>query len=167
MQWGMLYSQDNENTGIIMIATVQTPGGVITYEGNTSIDGVPGTSAPVKLSFLNAAGAKTGKLLPTGNITDNIDGVIVSCIDVAVPMVIVSAKSMNKTGYETKQELDNNKEFMKAIEKLRQAAGMKMGLGHISNSISPKICLVSPARERRFTQLCQPNQSSIFNLPSK
>ncbi|OGT46950.1 MAG: 4-oxalomesaconate tautomerase [Gammaproteobacteria bacterium RIFCSPHIGHO2_12_FULL_38_11] len=136
----------NENTGVVMIATVQTPKGDITYEGNIAIDGVPGTAAPIKLSFINSVGAKTGKLLPTGNIVDIIDGVSVSCVDVAVPMVITYAEAMGKTGYESKVELDSDKIFMEKLEELRRAAALKMGLGDVSRSVSPKICMISKAR---------------------
>lgn len=136
----------NENTGVVIIATVQTPGGVITYEGNTAIDGVPGTAAPIKLSFINSEGSKTGKLLPTGRAMDYIDEIPVSCVDVAVPMVITYATAMGKTGYESKHELDSDKEFMAKLEKLRCAAALKMGLGDVSHSISPKICMVSTER---------------------
>tara|TARA_Y100000815_G_scaffold227392_1_gene215952 strand:+ start:632 stop:1747 length:1116 start_codon:yes stop_codon:yes gene_type:complete len=133
----------NENTGVIIIATVQTPGGVITYQGDTAIDGVPGTGSPITLSFLDAVGAKTGKLFPTGNVIDDIDGISVSCIDVAVPMVITCAEAFNKTGYESKIELDSDDEFMSKLETIRRTAAFKMGLGDVSNSVSPKICIVS------------------------
>lgn len=136
----------NENTGVIVHATVQTPRGKVSYEGDTAIDGVPGKAAPIKLSFLNAVGSKTKKLLPTGNVVDIINGIPVSCIDVAVPMVIIAAKDMNKTGYETKEELDGDAQFLKQLEDLRKAAALKMGLGNVSKSISPKICLVAPPK---------------------
>ena len=42
----------------------------IADEGETAIDGVPGTAAPVQLTFLDAAGSKTGKLFPTGQTLD-------------------------------------------------------------------------------------------------
>ncbi len=65
----------NVNTGKLIEAIVQTPGGTVTYEGDTAIDGVPGTAAPIRLAFLDAAGAKTGRLLPTGRVRDRIQGV--------------------------------------------------------------------------------------------
>ena len=40
-----------ENTGQVAVATVQTPGGVVTYQGDAKIDGVPGNHAPVPLEF--------------------------------------------------------------------------------------------------------------------
>ncbi len=136
----------NENTGVIVHATVQTPEGIVNYEGDTAIDGVPGTAAPIKLSFLNAVGSKTKKLLPTGNVIDVINGISVSCVDVAVPMVIIDAKDMNKTGYETKEVLDSDVNFLKKLEEIRKAAALKMRLGDVSKSISPKICMVAPPK---------------------
>ncbi|MCD6026454.1 MAG: 4-oxalomesaconate tautomerase [Solimicrobium sp.] len=136
----------NENTGVVMESTVQTPQGEITYEGSTTIDGVPGTGAPVKLTFLDAVGSKTKKLLPTGNVVDDIEGISVSCVDVAVPMVIINAKHIGKTGYESKESLDNDKDFMEKLETVRQAAAKKMGLGDVTGKINPKICMVAAAK---------------------
>jgi 4-oxalomesaconate tautomerase len=34
------------NTGTLVSELVQTPGGVVQYDGNAAIDGVPGTAAP-------------------------------------------------------------------------------------------------------------------------
>jgi 2-methylaconitate cis-trans-isomerase PrpF len=64
----------NRNTGKTIEAIVQTPDGKVTYEGKTAIDGVAGHGAPVVLNFLDAAGAKTGKL-PTGKPIDVINGI--------------------------------------------------------------------------------------------
>jgi len=133
----------NENTGVVMESTVQTRNGKVVYEGSVKIDGVPGSGSPIKLTFLNATGSKTGKLLPTGNLRDDINGISVSCVDVAVPMVIAYAESFGKTGYESKMALDNDKEFMERLENVRRLAAIKMGLGDVSKSINPKICIVT------------------------
>lgn len=137
----------NENTGVIMESVVQTPHGFITYSGDAHIDGVPGTGAPIKLTFLEAVGSKTKKLLPTGKEVDEIDGIAVSCVDVAVPMVIVKASSFGKTGYESKKELDEDKSFMERLEIIRKKAAIKMGLGDVTQAINPKICIVAAPRE--------------------
>lgn len=137
----------NVNTDVLMQATVQTPKGSIIYEGNEHIDGVPNTAAPIKLGFLNAEGSKTGSLIPTGNIVDDIDGIPVSCIDMAVPMVIVEARHLGKSGNETKQALDKDRDFLQALESLRVKAALKMGLGDVSQSVSPKFCLISTASD--------------------
>ena len=136
----------NENTGVIMESTVKTPNSQISYEGDTHIDGVPGTGSPIELTFLNAVGSKTGVLLPTGHVVDDMNGILVSCVDVAVPLVIARAQELGKTGYESKKELDDDREFMARLEKLRRFVAQKMGFGDVSHSVSPKICMLAPPR---------------------
>ncbi|TYF40222.1 4-oxalomesaconate tautomerase, partial [Enterobacter hormaechei] len=92
-------------------------------EGDTHIDGVPGHAAPVGLTFLNAAGAKSGQLFPTGNRVDILDDIRVTCIDMAMPMVIIPAHSLGKTGDESAAELDQDKEFFQRLESIRKQAG--------------------------------------------
>ncbi len=135
------------NTGARVAATVQTPGGAVAYEGATRIDGVPGTAAPVGLQFRDTVGGVTGALLPTGNLVDTIDGVDVTCMDVAMPIVIARADSFGLTGYETAAELDDNAEFYARMEPIRKQAGQLMGMGDVSTSVTPKFGLLAPARE--------------------
>ena len=85
---------------------MQTPKGQISYAGETTIDGVPGTASPVELNFMKVAGSSTGAFLPTGNLIDEIDGIVVTCMDVAMPMVIARAADFGLSGYETCNELD-------------------------------------------------------------
>ena len=51
-------------------------------------------------------GAVRASLEPTGNVLDHVDGIPISCVDFANPIVMVAASAVGKTGYETKQELD-------------------------------------------------------------
>jgi len=136
----------NVNTGAVITATIQTPDGVVNYEGEAAIHGVPGTSAPVYLEFSSIVGGKTGKLFPTGNPIDVIDGVEVTCIDVAMPMVLMRAEAMGKTGYESKPELDADKALIARFEAIRRKAGVLMGMGDVSESVVPKIGLLAPPR---------------------
>ncbi len=133
----------NLNTGTFVCSDVHTPGGRVSYEGQTRIDGVPGVAAPVQLTFLDAAGSKTGALFPTGNQTDFFAGIPVTCIDMAMPMVIVEASLLGKRGDETPAELDADKEFLCQLELLRLRAGLAMGLGDVSEKVIPKPVLVS------------------------
>ncbi len=137
----------NVNTDSLIDAIVQTPNGVVEYEGDTAIDGVPGTAAPVVLNFKDIVGSKTGALLPTGNVRDNIEGVEVSCVDVAVPMVLMAASSLGKTGYESKAELDGDEAFLARLESIRLAAARSMGLGDASGQVVPKVGLLAEPRE--------------------
>ena len=135
------------NTGGLTEAVIQTPGGAVEYEGAARIDGVPGTAAPVILNFMQVIGSKTGKLLPTGNPVDVIDGVEVTCIDVAVPMVIARASAFGLSGYESKAELDGNRAFYDRMEPIRREAGERMGLGDVSDKVVPKFAVLAPSRE--------------------
>ena len=126
---------------------VQTPGGKVTYSGGASIDGVPGTAAPIKLNFKTAIGSVTGKMLPTGRALDMIDGVEVSCVDVAMPVILMRAEAFGKTGQENPAELDADKELFKRMEAIRRKAGALMGMGDVSKLVVPKIGLLSSPRK--------------------
>ena len=135
------------NTGARVASVVSTPGRTVNYEGSASVDGVPGTAAPVRLKFMDTVGGTTGAMFPTGNRSDIIDGTRVSCVDVAMPMVIARAGDMGVTGYEPAAELTANTALMNRIERIRIAAGKAMGMGDVSRSVTPKFGLVAPARE--------------------
>ncbi len=137
----------NVNTDSIVEAIVQTPYGKVTYEGNAKIDGVAGTAAPVGVNFTSAIGAVTGKLLPTGKALDIIDGIEVSCVDVAMPMILMRADAFGKTGYESVAELDADKELFKRMEGIRIKAGALMGMGDVSKMVVPKIGLLAQPRD--------------------
>lgn len=134
----------NINTNTIIEVTAETPNKKLKIDGTTSIDGVPGTGSPVLLNFLDVGGSKTGKLFPTGLLKEDINGIEVTCIDAAVPMVHIPARALGLVGNETKLEIDSNAELLKKIESIRIIAGEKMGLGDVSGSVIPKVSIVSP-----------------------
>ena len=152
IEQGLIEAQDgtttvrihNVNTGAKIEATVQTPGGRVTYEGSARIDGVAGTAAPILLNFLDAWGAVTGHLFPTGQRTESIEGVTVTCIDAAMPLMIMRASELGLTGRERPAELDANAALLEKIEVMRLEAGRRMGLGDVSGSVVPKPVIVSP-----------------------
>lgn len=135
------------NTGARVLARVQTPGGALRYDGDTAIAGVPGTAAPIALSFMGVVGSSTGAFLPTGNLRDSFDDIEVTCMDVAMPMVIARAEDFGLSGHETVQELDENREFFARMEAVRLQAGAAMGMGDVSKSVTPKFGLLAPARD--------------------
>jgi hypothetical protein len=151
IEQGLIPAQDghttariyNVNTGARIDATVCTPGGRVTYEGDARIDGVAGTAAPILLNFLDAWGAITGQLFPTGQRIDVIDGLALTCIDAAMPLMILRASDLGLTGRERPAELDANTALLARIEALRLVAGARMGLGDVSDSVIPKPVLVS------------------------
>jgi len=108
------------NTGSVAVAHVPTPHGVVEYEGDARIDGVPGSAAAIPIDFLEVAGSSCGKLFPTESNIDRIEGTEVTCID--------------------------NSGLKARIERLRLAAGPRMNLGDVAQKTVPKMCLISPAR---------------------
>ena len=134
------------NTDMQCDITVQTPGGQVSYEGEARIDGVPGSSAPIKINFLDTAGSVADCLLPTGKVLDLIDGIEVTCIDNGMPLVIFKASAVGRTGYETVEQLNADQDLKARIETLRIACGHAMGLGDVSSKNYPKMTLIAPPR---------------------
>ncbi|MER2528858.1 MAG: 4-oxalomesaconate tautomerase [Candidatus Competibacter denitrificans] len=138
----------NLNTNKVVEAVVQTPKGQVTYDGEARIDGVPGSGAPIALNFQDAAGAKTGRLLPTGHRSDLIDGIEISLIDFATPLVFVPAAALSKSGHETKALLDSDTELKRRLESIRLQAALLAGFGDVREKVLPKIALVAPPAGR-------------------
>src|SRR5690606_38559001 len=135
-----------ENTGQIAIATVETPGGKVRYDGEARIDGVPGTSAPIPIVFKDTAGSTCGALLPTGNAVDTVAGVQVTMIDNGMPCVILDAADFEISGTETPEELEADQPLKSRLEEVRLAAGPLMNLGDVADKSVPKMTLVSAPR---------------------
>jgi 4-oxalomesaconate tautomerase len=131
------------NTASVAVAHVQTPNGAVEYEGDARIDGVPGTAAPVSLDFLDVTGSSCGALLPTGNVVDEINGVLVTCIDNGMPVVILNAADFGKSGAESPAELESDAELKHRVEAIRLKLGPRMNLGDVTKKTVPKMTLVS------------------------
>lgn len=136
-----------ENTGQIAIATVATPNGQVSYQGDAKIDGVPGTSAALPLEFLDTAGSSCGALLPTGNSVDTINGVECTLIDNGMPVVVMRASDMGITGTESREELEANSDLRTKLEAIRLQAGPLMNLGDVTEKSVPKMSMVSEATD--------------------
>lgn len=96
-----------ENTGQLAVAEIPAmPTGSTTSASR--IDGVPGSASPILLHFLDVAGSSCGALLPTGRVRDRFDGVEVTCIDNGMPVILLRACDLGCTGYETREQLDND-----------------------------------------------------------
>lgn len=134
------------NSGSLCELTVHTPEGTVAYTGDTGIDGVPGSSAPIICDFLEIAGSACGKLLPTGNMINTIDGVQLTCIDNGMPVVVLRAEDFDISGYESPEELDGNESLKTRLEKLRLEVGPSMNLADVKGKTVPKMCLVAPPR---------------------
>ncbi len=141
----------NVNTDSFIDVDCCTPGGELTYDGDCAIDGVDGTAAPVDVRFRGIEGSVTGSMLPTGCAVETITAggveVEATLIDVAMPMVLVRAVDLGRTGHEAPSELDGDAEFTATMEAIRREAGQRMGLGDVSRSVVPKFGLLSAARD--------------------
>lgn len=135
------------NTGQVAVATVQTPGGRVGYDGDACIDGVPGVAAPIPVEFRDTAGSTCGALLPSGRAVDIVNGVPVTLIDNGMPCVVMKATDVGITGYESRDELDAATDLKAKIEAIRLAVGKRMNLGDVSAKSVPKMMLVAPPRE--------------------
>ena len=134
------------NTGTIAEALIETPGGRVRYDGAARIDGVPGTAAPIAIDFLDAEGSVCGKLLPTGRVRDRIAGVDCTLIDNGMPVIVLKAIDVGRTGHEPRDQLNVDKVLKAKLEEIRLAAGPLMNLGDVAKKIVPKMCLVAEPR---------------------
>jgi len=145
------------NTGMVAEITVRTPQGPdgrrhVEYAGTAAIDGVPGTAAPIEISFLDTAGSVAGSLLPTGRVRDTVKvpglgEVEVTLVDNGQPLAIVAADRLGATGYESPAEIDGDEELKARVEALRLVCGEAMGLGDVTDKNYPKMTLVARPRE--------------------
>jgi 2-methylaconitate cis-trans-isomerase PrpF len=146
----------NTNTGKILVEKVAVEDGVAMVDGDYRIAGVPGTGSEISIDFSDTAGARTGKLLPTGNPVDKMEvtgfGTLdVSIVDAANPVVFVRAKDLGLTGIETPAQIDENKEMLATLEEIRAKATVAMGIvdkWEDAVKVSPAfpmIAFVSPA----------------------
>jgi hypothetical protein len=145
----------NTNTGVLTTSRM-----VVEADGTFAIAEIPGVMGrhpAVDLFLHQPAGAKTGALLPTGHPMDTIAGARVSCVDVAVPMVIVRAADVGKTGHEPVRDLAADAAFMARMRDLWVEAGLKMRLRRKDGSLMsaddlgqsetiPKVCIVGESR---------------------
>ena len=135
------------NTGGVAVAHVPVREGAVEYEGEARIDGVPGSAAPIAIEFLDVAGSSCGALLPTGAPRERVDGLEATCIDNGMPVVMLRAADLGKTGRETPAELEADGELRARIERIRLALGPRMNLGDVSGKTVPKMALVAERPE--------------------
>ncbi|MDE2596696.1 MAG: PrpF protein [Sphingomonadales bacterium] len=147
----------NTNTGKLIVARFAVEHGALAADGNFTLDGVAGTAAPVKLEFLAPGGAKTGRLLPTGHAVDRLEvaglgAIEASLIDAANPCAFVRAEALGKTGTELPHDLEQDDAFCAAMEAIRRAASVAMGLtpdlvaaGALASI--PKVAMVAPPQD--------------------
>ncbi|KAG0651246.1 3-methylitaconate delta-isomerase [Hyphodiscus hymeniophilus] len=143
----------NTNTGKIIHSTFPVADGEAAANGSFAIDGVAGTAAKIELAFINPAGSKTGKLLPTGHVTDVLDGVEATCIDAGNPCVFIKAADVEVNGTILPDEVDSHPTILSKLDSIRRKASVAMGLSKDEESASgsiPKIAIVSPPKSHKL-----------------
>lgn len=135
-----------ENTGQIAHAIIPTTPEGVEYDGELRIDGVPGSAAEIVLNFQDIAGSSCGALLPTGNALNYADGIPVTCIDNGMPVILIRAEDLQRSGYESREELDNDSALKQKLESIRLQMGPKMHLGDVRHRTVPKMTLLAEPR---------------------
>ncbi len=134
------------NSNSLCEVTIETPNEVYNPNGSTKVHGVLGTGSKILCNYLDIAGKNTGSLTPTGKVKDEVNGIEITCVDNGMPVVLLRAKDVGITGYETKEELDQNTELKKQLEDIRLQAGEMMNLGDVSKKTVPKMTLIAPPK---------------------
>ena len=163
VQEGIIKAKEGENkiriyqvnTDKIIHSTFNVKDGKPEIEGDYSIAGVYGGSSKVRLDYLEPGGSGTGKLLPTGNVIDemNIDGfgeIKVSIVDAATPLIYIVADDLGLKGTESPDELDSNIEKMEIIQKVRRKCAVLCGLAKSEKEVAmntPRIGIVTSSKD--------------------
>ena len=163
VQEGIIKAKEGENkiriyqvnTDKIIHSTFNVKDGKPEIEGDYSIAGVYGGSSKVRLDYLEPGGSGTGKLLPTGNVIDemNIDGfgeIKVSIVDAATPLIYIVADDLGLKGTESPDELDSSIEKMEIIQKVRRKCAVLCGLAKSEKEVAmntPRIGIVTSSKD--------------------
>jgi 2-methylaconitate cis-trans-isomerase PrpF len=140
----------NANTKKMIYSKVPVKNGEVVWEGDYAIDGCPGTAAKIELSFMDPGGATTGRLLPTGNVVDELkldtgESYRVTIVDAGNPTAFVRAEELKLRGNELPAEFDQDMATRAKLEAIRKKVGEMMGIP-VSQSI-PKISFIAPAQD--------------------
>lgn len=127
----------------------------VDYDGDQTIDGVPGTAGAIALDFEGIAGSTAGALFPTGAVRDGIDEgvhgdggtIAVTCVDNGMPSVLLRAADLGVDLDATPADLEADAALLDRLEGIRIAAAGKMGLGDVATATIPKMVAIAPPRD--------------------
>ena len=147
----------NTNTNKIIEEHVRVEDGHAMVHGDEVIQGVPGTGSRINMYFEDPAGSKTGKLFPTGQKKEVFDvpgygPAEVTVLDCSNPMVFIKASDLGIKGSEL-TELNQNKDVMEHIERIRGMAAVKCGFvenwedARTKSTSAPKVSIVSAPQD--------------------
>lgn len=132
------------NTGDLAVETFPVENGMPVYAGDTAIDGVPGTAAAIEIEMGDDATARP--VLPTGQVIEKIAGHRATIVDNGMPVVLLDATEFGVVGDETPETLESRPALGAEVERVRLEAGVRLGLGDVSEQTVPKMFLLSPPR---------------------
>jgi 2-methylaconitate cis-trans-isomerase PrpF len=146
-----------QNTSKEILAHVPTSGGAVLSDGDFNLDGIPYPAAKIRLDFVDPGGSMTGRLLPSGNVVDELDvpgsGVVtVTMIDAGNPCVFVAAAAVGLSGVELPNEVNSDAATLARLESIRASAAVAMGLAPRADvatreyPANPKVAVTSPPR---------------------
>ncbi|MEO8506998.1 MAG: PrpF domain-containing protein [Betaproteobacteria bacterium] len=123
---------NNTNTGKTLVAHVPVAHGRARVTGDLRIAGVSGTGVNIVMDYRLSLGAKTGKVLPTGQRTehlqlDNGTELEVTICDVANTAVFVRATDVGLRGDELPAEIDANEATVNLLREIRGKAAARIG----------------------------------------
>ena len=147
----------NTNTNKNIEEHVRVEDGHAMVHGDEVIQGVPGTGSRIDMYFEDPAGSKTGKLFPTGQKKEVFDvpeygPAEVTVLDCSNPMVFIKASDLGIKGSEL-TELNQNKDVMEHIERIRGMAAVKCGFvenwedARTKSTSAPKVSIVSALQD--------------------
>ena len=147
----------NTNTDKIIEEHVRVENGHAMVHGDEVIKGVPGTGSRIDMYFENPAGSRTGKMFPTGQKKEIFDvpgygPAEVTVMDCSNPMVFIKASDLGIKGTEL-VELNQNKDVMEHIERIRGMAAVKCGFvenweeARMKSTSAPKVSIVSAPQD--------------------
>jgi hypothetical protein len=152
----------NTNTDKIIHCTVAVDRETSRFKstGSYAIDGVPSTGSRIILHFLQPGGSKTGKTLPTGHATEEMDlmrlsssshlknqKLQVTLLDVANPAVIIDGLAVSVKAGITSDELDADQRTLELLEQVRKEGARLMALDPEVESIPKLVMVFSPAAD--------------------
>jgi 2-methylaconitate cis-trans-isomerase PrpF len=147
-----------------VVAEVPVENGHVQTRGTQWVAGVPRPGAPITTDYHNPGGSVTGRLLPTGRVSDTVempDGALtVSIVDVASAFVFVQAADLKVVaGARTVAQLNGDELLLDRIERVRGEAARLIGTvdrGDEAARLSPvvpRISLVAPAHDLESADL--------------
>lgn len=124
----------NTNTNRVIVETIEVDeDGQVVEDGECHIPGVAAPGAPIKVAFIKPAGSMTGKMFPTGLVSEEIEvdtvkalekfTAEVTIVDCANPFVFINSSSLPAAAMQNSSEIQAT-----VVEAIRREAAVRMNL---------------------------------------